>query len=189
MDKNQKGFTYIEVLLTLIFLAIIVFAGIYVAKNHKTSTSSMQTTQSSSNKTTKAAGAKAASIATSLLNASLSQGNTGTVSFINNHVSDGDFSSSFKTAVDKGTALPDQDGSPIACTNGIFPDSFGVGASSLSGDTAIVTLTDIKSGSDVTDSYSQIPQVTLSYINNNWSIDNYNCVNNPNVSNSDSTAP
>jgi hypothetical protein len=187
MNKNQKGFTYVEVLLTLIFLAIIVFTGIYITKNHKTSGTSKQ---SSTNETAVVAGNRAASIATSLLIAGNNQGTSGLVSYVNDHVSDGDFTTNFKTAVDNRTALPNEDASPVACTNGIFPDSFGVGATSVSEDTAIVTLTLIKDGSNVADQYSQVPQVTLSYINNNWSIDNYICINNPNSDlNSGSLSP
>jgi hypothetical protein len=47
LSKNEKGFGAIEILLTLIFLAIIAFTGIYVAHNRSASKTASATTSSS----------------------------------------------------------------------------------------------------------------------------------------------
>jgi hypothetical protein len=52
LKNNQKGFTAVEILLTLIFLAIIGAIGVYVAHNHKTN-KSVVTTNSSTPSSTK----------------------------------------------------------------------------------------------------------------------------------------
>jgi type II secretory pathway pseudopilin PulG len=171
IKKNENGFSVIELLLLLIFIAIVAFIGVYVAHNHKSS----QTV--TSDKTSAQAASRAVTIADDLLGAGM-EGNAGLVSYVNKAAKD-TFTSSFKTAVDRRTALPNEDASPIACTNGIFPTSFGAGSTWLSGNTAIVNLKMLSNGSDYTNKYDQIPQVTLSYLNNNWLIDNYNCIANP----------
>ncbi len=191
LNKNQNGFGVIELLLILIFIAIVAFIAAYIAHNHKTSLSITGSTNSSTlanNKTSAAAGAEAAMIASDLLNAG-NAGNAALVTYVDNHVSDGQFVSSFKTAVDSRTALPNGGASPVACTNGIFPDSFSAGQTTVAGDTAISTPIFIKGGQDVTNQYDQRPQVTLTYLNGKWSVVNYTCVTNPtSVNNSSSTA-
>ncbi len=47
LRHNQTGFTAVEILLTLIFLAIVAFIGVYVAHNHNTSKPTASTTSSS----------------------------------------------------------------------------------------------------------------------------------------------
>jgi hypothetical protein len=53
MKKQQSGFTTVEVLLALIFVAIVAFIGVYVAHNRttKTAASTMQTTTTKTSNT------------------------------------------------------------------------------------------------------------------------------------------
>jgi hypothetical protein len=52
LKTNQAGFTVVEVLLTLIFIAIVVFIGVYIAHNHKTDTTPPKTSTKSSTTST-----------------------------------------------------------------------------------------------------------------------------------------
>jgi len=51
LKNNQKGFGAIEVLLALIFLAIVAFIGVYVAHNHNSSKTTATTTTSKTSTT------------------------------------------------------------------------------------------------------------------------------------------
>ncbi|MDB5182426.1 MAG: hypothetical protein JWO47_210 [Candidatus Saccharibacteria bacterium] len=46
IQKNQSGFSVVELLLALIFVAIIAFIGVYVAHNHRSKTASTTTASS-----------------------------------------------------------------------------------------------------------------------------------------------
>jgi hypothetical protein len=54
LKNNQKGFTAVEILLTLIFLAIIAAIGVYVAHNNKSSSPTTATKTSDATSTTPA---------------------------------------------------------------------------------------------------------------------------------------
>ncbi len=51
LKNNQKGFGAIEILLALIFIAIVAFIGVYVVHNHNTNKPTASTTSSSTTKT------------------------------------------------------------------------------------------------------------------------------------------
>lgn len=190
ISKNQKGFSAVEVLLALIFLAIVAFIGVYVAHNNskpKTTATNSTTTKTNStppkpaNETAQAASARALTIITGLQNATESSPTAEGVSpaaYVDSNVSNGYFTSSFKTAVDNGSALNNSGQEGVSCTNN-FPGSFGAGTSTLNGSSATVLLTFLSNGSDVTSSYDQVPQVTLQYVSNNWSVSGYACIANP----------
>jgi hypothetical protein len=129
------------------------------------------------NQTAEAATARAATIANALFEATKGTSSTQGVqpsTYVDSNISNGYFTSGFKTAVDNGTALMEG----VACTNN-FPDRLASGKSTLSGSTATVLLTLITGGADVTSSYSKVPQVTLQYINGDWSVSGYSCATNP----------
>ena len=171
---DNKGFSLIEISLMIIILVIIGFGGYYIYRAHH---------QVASNKTIAVAGQRATYIATDFLKATSSIPVNHDVSidtYVNHHISDGYFSPSFKTSVDDGTELGFSGGSPIACSNGVFPTRFGVDQSTLQGNTATVMLTLFRGNSNITKYESYIPKVTLQYTNNNWTIEGYTCTANVN---------
>lgn len=188
--KNESGFSAVELLLTLIVVILIVFVGWYIyhtdhktttSANSSTSTSSTTNTSTPANETSQAAGVRAVSIITGLQSATegtqTTQGVT-PASYVDSNVSNGYFTSSFKTAVDNGSALNSSGQEGVSCTNN-FPGSFGAGTSTLNGTSATVLLTFLSNGTDVTSNFNQVPQVTLQYVNGNWSVSGYSCITNP----------
>jgi hypothetical protein len=131
--------------------------------------------QAASNKTADAAGVRANTIATALLSYSKSNNSKALyASYIDSHVTDGQFTNAFQSAQDSGSGgLPIGDFSPIFCSQSPIPDGFKVLSATLNTDTATVFL-------DQVNSYDgTVPKITLQYVNNNWSIDKYECVTKP----------
>jgi uncharacterized protein (UPF0333 family) len=185
--KNNRGFGTIELLLTLIVIILLVFVGwyIYHTDNKSSTTTSVTTTTKTTtptNETSADAATRAVSIITAFNTAVEGSQTTQGVSpssYVDGNVSNGYFTSTFKTAVDDGTWTQSSGEQGVSCTNN-FPGEFGEGTSTLSGSTATVLLTlETSSGTDVTSQYSQVPQVTLDYVNGNWAVNNLSCITNP----------
>jgi hypothetical protein len=199
VSKNEKGFGVIELLLLLIFIAIVTFIGLYVAHNHSGKTTNLSNTTNNKSGTTSKSGfpdgqpanenAQAASSRALIIITGLQTATEGTqttqgvspASYVDSSDNQGDFTAGFKGDVDNGTALNISGQEGVSCTNN-FPGTFVVENDVISGSTAIVTLGFSSDGNNITNSYSQIPKVTLTYANNNWSVSGYSCITNPSQS-------
>jgi hypothetical protein len=181
MKRNQKGFGAVEGLLILIIVLLIGFIGYYVYHTSNSANSSYNNAANASATTSIApkndaktvVGAKAKDTLTKLWNHPASDS---IHSYVAAHISDGLFTSNFKSLVDSGK-YDNTGGNPITCTNGIAPDHFDIGTVSLQGDTATVTL--INAGSNGAHDWSYNPTPTMKYLDGNWAVDNFECANNP----------
>lgn len=180
--KDQQGFGAVEALLILVIVAIVAFVGWFVYHSNQKASNTLSTAnQSNSNanvvdttstKTATAAGARAKVIATYLK----SQTSANLKSYVDKHVTNGDFTAAFKASVDSGSALVANSSlNPVYCA-ATAPSGFKVASTSLSGDTATVTLSQVYSNKT---SVSQAPQLTMKYVNHTWSVDQYTCVASP----------
>lgn len=187
-NKNEFGFGTIEILLTIIVVILVVFVGWYIYyKSNKISTTVSSVTNTPvlktakpTNETSQYAATRAVAIATALLSATEGSQTTQGVSaatYVNSNSNY--FTPNFKLNVDKGTVLSIAGQEGVGCTNN-FPGAFGFNKVTINGNSATVLLTyKTTSGKDVTSQYSQVPQLTLKYINGNWAISGYSCIKNP----------
>ena len=144
-----------------------------------TNTSTHKTAKPS-NETSKLAGTRAVTIATALLNATEgSQTTQGVSAATYVDANSSYFTPSFKLNVDNGTLLSAAGQEGVGCTNN-FPGAFGLGTTTINGNSATVLLTyKTISGKDVTKQYNQVPRVALKYVDGNWAINGYSCITNP----------
>jgi hypothetical protein len=182
---NNEGFSTVEALLLVVIVAIIVFVGWFVYHSNQQanktidtanqSNSNAQVLTTSSTKTSEAAGTRAKEIATILLNYNKSNSTNPLKDYVDIHVNDGQFTKAFKTAVDNGTALvaSSTTSNPVYCSGTKAPNGFKVASTTMTtGDSDTVSLTQVITGSS---SANVGPNVTLTYANGTWSIDQYAC--------------
>ncbi|HUD81260.1 MAG TPA: hypothetical protein VMR08_01360 [Patescibacteria group bacterium] len=185
LKNNREGFGTVELVLAIVIVILLVVVGWLIYKNNEKNTpvSTTSTSTSASSSGTQAVGSvQSAATRAQIITNGLLDATKGTSTFkgvtpaiyVNDNVSNGYFTASFKAAVDKGSVLT----SGAACSSNM-PTSFGTGRITLSGSAATVQLTMIANGAYVTSSYPMIPQITLQYTNNNWSISGYTCITNP----------
>ncbi len=183
--KNQQGFSSVEAILIVVIIAIIGFAGWYVYNANKKanntidtasqSNNSAQTVSLTSTKTSAAAGTRAKLVATALLSYTKANSKASLKTYVDKHINDGQFTKTFKTAVDAGSGFSTASTSPVYCSEGAVPTGFKVATSKLNGDSAVVSLTPVVT-TKVT--ATTVPQLTLQYVHSNWSVDKYDCVSN-----------
>lgn len=164
LRKNQAGFSAVEVLLVLIFLAIVAFAGYYVYHAQKTSNKTDATSNSQATKTqaTKKhapslddAKAKALTVANEMLSPNPSAASPFTAA---------NFTAAFLKTVTDGTAFPD----------GQF---CGVSASDMNASLTVSNALMTNAGAVVTIAASSTtgPNLLLTQSDGHWLIANWNC--------------
>jgi hypothetical protein len=184
--KDQNGFGALEAVLVLVIVAIVAFVGWFVYNQNQKASNTINTANQSnssanavnltSTKTASAAGTRAREVATYLLTYGKTNSTSPLKNYVDKHVNDGQFTANFKAMVDSGSVLAASSSlNPVSCS-ATAVTGFKVGSSTLSGDSATVTLSQVSSGNTA---QSQVPQLTLQYAKSLWSVDQYNCVANP----------
>jgi Tfp pilus assembly protein PilV len=179
---NQKGFTAIETVLIVVILAIVGGTGYYVyqANNKSTDTQNAAHTATESaaqtattNKSAAAAGAQAKLAYANLLKAFNKDGaahQDWDVTYVDSSAGSKEFTKDFKAAVDNGTAWTDG----VFCSDSKTFDSFTVSKTSLSGDTASVTLLPVTKAKS--DAKPMQIKIDLQYSGGKWLVDKHECV-------------
>lgn len=180
---NQKGFAAMEAVLVIVIVAILAGTGYYVyhANNKVTDTQNAAQTAaesaavaSTSTKSAVSAGAQAKKVYVNLLQAYDTNGakdKNWDVKYVDSSAAANEFTKTFKASVDAGTAWP----GGVFCTDKYTFEGFIVDRSSLSGDTATVTLSPTVKGKKSSD-YPLPIQLTLQYADKRWAIDSQGCL-------------
>lgn len=178
--KDQSGFGSLEAILILVIIVIIGFVGWFVYNSNNKANNTINTANQANNvaqpasvtssKTAVAAGTRAKNIAVQLLAYNKTNPKSALSTYVDKHINDYEFTKAFKTSVDGGSALVLGTTNPVYCSTGSAPTNFKVADSSLSGDTASVTLSPTGTNAGTTD-----VQVSLNYVYNTWSVNEYAC--------------
>lgn len=182
---NQKGFTAVEAILVIIIVAIVGGTGYYVYQSNNKSTDTQNAAHTATEsaavtgttgKSVAAAGAQAKLAYAGLLkafnkNGAVHQQNWDII-YVDSTAGSKQFTKDFKTAVDNGTAW--SDGVFCADAKTLTADAFSVSKTSLSGDTASVTLSPTTKGKS--DTSSPGIKLGLQYSGGKWLIDKHECV-------------
>ncbi|HXE10239.1 MAG TPA: hypothetical protein VN554_02325 [Verrucomicrobiae bacterium] len=179
---NQKGFAALEAVLVIVILAIVGGTAYYVyhANNKSTDTqnaahTSVESAQATTTtKSASAAGVQAKKIYGNLLNAYKKNGTAKTdwdVTYVDSPAAKDQFTADFKKTVDAGTAWSSP--GPF-CTSTYTFEGFTVDKSTLSGDTANVSLALTVKGKKSAD-YPTPVNLTLQYASGKWAIAQQEC--------------
>ncbi|MGC1177274.1 MAG: hypothetical protein WA843_04350 [Candidatus Saccharimonadales bacterium] len=175
MKKNQSGFGYIEVLLSIIALCLIVFVGYYIYHAHTSKTAKNNTS------TTSTTTVKKPSVSDPNLIADAAAAQTKTIyddyyakleagddvsTYFDNHPQY--FTSRFTQVVDNTTGQ----GNPMICGQQLTYDSLSVSNPVLSGSTAVVTVNE--NFNDASQQGNSV-KVTMAYQSGKWLLDGTDC--------------
>ncbi len=183
---NQKGFAAMEAILVIVVIAILAGTGYYVYRANKNTTDTQNashqaaesaTVVTTTSKSAVAAGAQAKKVYINLLkeyNKNAAAHSNWDVTYIDSPAAANEFTKSFKTSVDGGTAWS---GAGIFCTAKYTFEGFLVNKSVLNGDTATVTLLPTVKGKQSGD-YPTGIQLTMQYADKKWAVDGQQCGSN-----------